>query len=230
MVRKGLTIPELRWPSTPEFSILADAWNKDASIILLGYIWQAYDSLQKEVLTLIDCDRADEELERSITQLLEPLIHKTMTGYEPFYVQHGAYENETRQPSPAQPPEYDIAFVLTANPRIMWPLEAKVLRTAGRIAAYVKDVLNEFLTCRYAPFSKEAGMLGYLFGGDPDQAFEHIARELKCRLHNHAAFAGRPHMTSDHNRNVRKNKSYPREFRCHHLILKIKNNTFSENK
>ena len=73
MVRKGLTIPELRWPSTPEFSLLADAWNKDASIILLEYVWQAYDLLQKEILTLIDCDGADEELERSITQLLEPL-------------------------------------------------------------------------------------------------------------------------------------------------------------
>lgn len=224
MARKGLTITELRWPTTPEFSSLADTWNKDASTILLGYVWQAYDLLHQEVLAQIDCELADEELERSITQLLEPRIHTVMTGDEPFYVQHGVYENETRQAAPAQPPEYDIAFVLTANPRTIWPLEAKVMRSDRKISAYVKDVLNEFLTCRYAPFSKEAGMLGYLFSGEPERALTRIAGKLKCGLRCHAAFPERPHMISDHRRNVPPNKSYSLKFRCHHLILEIGSN------
>ena len=177
--------------------------------------------MQTEVFEQIDPRQADDELERSITQLLEPQIRRTMTGDEPFYVQHGPYENETRRPPPAQPPQYDIAFVLSANPRIMWPLEAKVLRTDKTIALYVTDIVDEFLTCRYAPFSSEAAMLGYLFTGNPGHVFTNIAEKLKCTLYDHSSFPKRQHKTSKHMRTVPADKAYPQEFRCHHLIMMI---------
>ncbi len=99
MSRRGRTFLERRWPDTPNnFVAIARAWRSDASTILLTFVWQGYDLLQSEVLSHIDPELTDDELERSITQLLEPRIHKAMTGDEPFYVQHEVYEYETRQP------------------------------------------------------------------------------------------------------------------------------------
>ena len=221
MSRRGRTLFEKRWLETPDFVEVAKEWSSDASSILLSFVWQAYDEFRKDILAHIDCSLEDEQLERSITQLLEPRIHKVMSGDEPFYVQHEVYEYETRQSSSAQPPQYDIAFILTQNPRIMWPLEAKVLRTDGSVAPYIEDLKNEFLTCRYAPFSSEGAMLGYLISGKPDNVFRHLENKIPCELHQHPVSPERAHRYSEHDRKVPKNKPYPERFRCHHLILEV---------
>src|SRR5205085_1138808 len=143
---------------------------------------RAYDALAAGVLSRIDVSAGDEDVERSITQLLEPQIHRAMSGDEPFYPQHGAYEDESRKPPPAQPPCYDIAFVMNANPRLKWVLEAKLMRTDGRVAEYIADVRNEFMTCRYSPFSGEGAMVGYLLAGTPSVALQTIAAKLGCAL------------------------------------------------
>ena len=159
------------------------------------------------------------DLERSITQLLEPRISGAMTGFEPFYVQHGPFERETKLPSPAQPPEYDLAFVLRADERIMWPLEAKVLETPRAVSDYVQDVRNEFLTCRYAPFSDSGAMLGYLISGSAADALTSIASKLGCDLHEVLEHGTRPIRVSKHTRSVPEGKSYPSAFDCYHLVL-----------
>ena len=87
---------------------------------MLGFVWQAYDSMIANMPYVEGRD-----LERSITQLLERRIQEVMTGDEPYYVQHGPYEHETMAQPPAQPPSYDLAFVLRAEERIMWPLEGQ---------------------------------------------------------------------------------------------------------
>ena len=224
MSRRGRILFEQVWPETPDFMEVAKDWNSNVSMMLLTFVWQGYDLLLKSELSRIDWDQVDEELERNITQLLELKIgsKEVITGYEPFDVQHGPYENETRQPAPAQPPQYDIAFVLYQNPRIMWPLEAKVLRTDGTVAPYIKDLKNEFLTCRYAPFSSEGAMLGYLISGEPANVFRHLEVKVPCQLFHHPAFPERAHRYSEHLRHVPTNKPYPAHFRCHHLILKMK--------
>lgn len=221
MSRRGNTPLELRWLDTPDFIEMAKSWKADASRILLTYVWQGYDSLQNEILSHIDISQAEEELERSITQSFELRIRSVMSGFEPFVIQHGPYENETRQPPPAQSPQYDLAFRLRANERVMWPLEAKVLHTDGTVAPYINDIKNEFLTCRYAPFSSEGAMLGYLISGEPDNVFRHIEKKVSCTLHHHPAFPDRDHRYSEHSRKVPPNKPYPAHFRCHHLILKM---------
>ncbi|MHC4212028.1 MAG: hypothetical protein ACYSWP_01520 [Planctomycetota bacterium] len=220
---KKTTFSEKRWPNTAEFTSLLNEWNDSGSAILLKLVWKGYDIFCREVLADIDCSQSDEDLERDITQHFEPRIHQAMTRYEPFYVQHCPYERETRKKSPAQPPEYDIAFVWRSNPRIMWPLEAKILRTDSALAEYVKEVKNNFLTCRYAPFSAEAGMIGYLLSGMPRKVFEKIARDLKCKLHDHPEFKEQNHKFSKHQRKVPRKKLYPRNFCCHHIILKVHN-------
>jgi hypothetical protein len=144
-----------------------------------------------------------------------------MSGDEPFYVQHGPYERETMKPPPAQPPQYDIAFVLNAAEWIMWPLEAKVLKNPKAVSAYVDDIRQQFLTCRYAPFCGEGAMLGYLLSGTTADTFTNIGGTVPCKLEQHSKFPNRPHKTSRHRRAVPAAKSYPADFLCHHLLLEF---------
>lgn len=144
-----------------------------------------------------------------------------MTGFEPFDVQHEVPEFETSYSNKAQPPSYDIAFILRADETMILPLEAKVFRTDKYISKYKNEINANFLTCRYAPFSSEAGMLAYLLKGDPKKAFGNIAKSIPCVLADHVDFLNRDHKTSDHKRIVPAGESYPINFRCHHLIFTI---------
>jgi len=223
MGRRGKTIPELRWKDTPDFVEVAKSWNNDAITILVKLVWEGYDLLVAEILSQINCDEAEEQIERSITQSLERRIRKNMTGDEPFDVQHEVYEWESSQSAQAQPPQYDIAFYLITNDSIIWPLEAKVLKSDGAVGEYIKEIKDNFITCRYAPFSSQGGMLGYLFSGDSNKAFTNIATKVPCTLSDHPDFPNRDHKTSDHQRIVPSGKSYPAKFRCHHLLLRMIN-------
>lgn len=215
------TYSERRWPDTPEFNEVLRRLKIGSSIRILELVWKAYDSFCAEDLSEVDCCRDDGDLERDITQLLEPKIRHVMSGDEPFDVQHAPYEYESWLGPPAQPPQYDIAFKLRCNPRVMWPLEAKVLRTEGSVAEYIKEVRSNFLTCRYSPFSSEAAMLGYLLSGDSQRTFNNIADKGGWRLAPHADFAHHDHRTSDHQRDVPEGKPYPIQFRCHHLVFHL---------
>jgi len=215
------TYSERRWPNTPEFNSALFSLKEAGSVVLLQLVWKAYDNFCARALSKVDCCREDEDLERDITEQLELDVREVMTGYEPFDVQHGPYERETRAVPPAQPPQYDIAFKLRMYPRVMWPLEAKVLRTDGRVGEYVGEIRQNFLTCRYSPFSNEAAMLGYLLSGDPEIALSNIADKGGWNLGPHPDFLDREHRTSDHMRKVQRGKSYPSKFRCHHLIFQL---------
>lgn len=199
-----------------DFILLAGAWCRDQSTILLEFVWQAYDQMRSDNPIVNEKD-----LERSITQLLEPRVHHALSGFEPFYVQHESYEHETMKGPPARPPQYDLAFVLNADEKIKWPLEAKVLETAGTVSEYVSDIRDEYLTCRYAPFSSEGAMLGYLLSGTVSDAFHNIAQKVPCKLVDHPSFISRPQKLSNHVRSVPPGKEYPSTFRCHHLILEF---------
>lgn len=230
-MERRFSIGELRWPVSREFVSVAKQWKDNASALLLGFVWKGYDSLINDILSKIDCSQPEDQIERSITQYLTPKIRDAMTGYEPFHVEQGINEFETRALSPAQPPVYDIAFVLRQNERVMWPLEAKVLKTANSVGEYVKEITNNFLTCRYAPFSSEGAMLGYLLSGNPNDAFAKIAKKTPCTLYKNHSFSKRAHKISDHMRSVPEEKPYPANFCCHHLIMPIcKSATFGTQK
>ncbi len=209
-------------PDSPEFRRLAQSWNEDAYALMLGWVWAGYDLLKAGILQKVDWTKAKDDMEREVTQLLAPRIRQCMPSETFCYLEHAPKERETRKPPPAQPPEYDLAFVLYANERIMWPMEAKVLSTDRDTSAYVKDILAEFLTCRYAPFSDGGAMLGYLLSGHPSSAYAKIAEELGVTLVDQPNFPGRNHRTSRHFRKVPNGKSYPRNFLCHHLLMPLK--------
>jgi hypothetical protein len=203
-------------PSDPAFIAMALAWMEHPEESFLGFVWAGYDALQRERPHI---DTGD--LERSITQLLQPRVSNAMSGDEPFYVQHGSYERETKA-SIGQPPEYDLAFVLRAEERIMWPLEAKVLNTPGALADYLRDLREQFLTCRYAPFVSSAAMLGYLLSGTGDDALRRVEQSLECSLSEVPGFESRPTRVSAHNRVVPPGKLYPDTFKCYHLMLEFR--------
>ena len=199
---------------SPEFLALVRSWMQHPAEMLLGFVWLAYEDMRASPPKVDGRD-----LERSITQLLEPRIREAMTGDEPFYVQHGPFERETMKAPPAQPPEYDLAFVFRADERVMWPMEAKVMETSRSLAAYIHDLEYEFLTCRYAPFSGSGAMLGYLLAGNPDDALMAIGEKLGCSLSRIPEHPGRPNRVSRHTRTVPSGKAYPVDFDCFHLIL-----------
>lgn len=198
----------------PNFIAQARLWVRAPSLNFLGYIWGAYEAMQRDRPVVNGRD-----LERSITQLLEPRIRSEMTGFEPFYVQHGPFERETMAAPPAQPPEYDLAFVLRADERIMWPIEAKVLVTPRAVAAYHNDIREQFLTCRYAPFSSSGAMLGYLLTGSDSEAFNAIGTRIEAKLETPDGVFDRPIRVSHHTRAVPDGKPYSPTFACFHLIL-----------
>jgi hypothetical protein len=209
---------EVNFPVPDDFVRLAKNWRIDATIILLDFIWKGLDRLKALGLTF---DPDQENIEREITQLLEPEIRDAMTGLEPYYIQHSPFESQTRMPAPAQPPQYDLGFILRANRRAIWPIEAKVLRTDGTVAGYVKEVKDAFLNATYAPFSSEAAMLGYLLRGSPTKALTRIAEALDCTLDHHPSFGDRDHKLSHHERTIPDGESYPINFICNHLICSL---------
>ncbi len=216
-MKRRFTISECRWPETVEFVAFLEQTFKDVSASLLSLVWQGYDSLCSD-LAEIDFSQSYEDLERNLTELLERRIRRVMSGFEPFEVQHGPYERASRQPAPAQPPQYDLAFSLRANERILWPLEAKVLPNDGTIGEYVRDIRDQYLTGRYAPFSREAAMVGYLLQGQPARVFMNVSQVLSCILQQYPAFPDRDHRISGHQRTLSGNLQ-PTAFYCHHLIM-----------
>ena len=205
-------------PTTPAdaaFIDLAIRWIGDAEPDFVDHIWAGFERLKR---TGPPFDGRD--LERSITQLLEAAIDDVVPGEAPYYVQHGPYERETMLPPPAQPPAYDLAFVLRADPRVMWPAEAKVLASAKALADYLADVREQYLTCRYAPFSASGAMLAYLLDGDANETLENIAERLAVAFTETTPVnADRPHRSTVHERAVPAGKFYPTPFRCHHMVL-----------
>lgn len=216
---------DLIWPETPEFTSVAERFTTDGLKRMLQTVWDGYDGLVAEFLFQIDIDAAEEEIERGITMILVQCINTRLSGLEPYFVMHGPYENETRKAAPAQPPQYDIAFILNGNHRVMWPLEAKVMRTPRNVAPYVRDISNEFLTGRYAPFSKSAAMIGYLLSGRSEDTVLHIENRLGVKLNVFPPFHPEyTHHVSVHYREVQKPGHVGSFFQCHHMIMPMHKN------
>lgn len=202
-------------PVDPAFIDAAWRWADEPDSPLLDAVWRGYEALCRDRPPL-----SLQDLERSITQRLAPRIQQVIDPFGPYFVIPEAFEHETMASPPAQPPAYDIAFVMLADERVMWPLEAKVLETSGRVAAYVADVQEQYLTCRYAPFSSSGGMLAYLLSDDAAGAFANIETKLGAELIP-AAAPPRHQRYSRHTRTVPHGKAYPGSFVCHHLVLRF---------
>jgi len=219
------TIPASRWSEKRDFVELATNWRVDGMNILWNYVWQGWDSYQSDVLDKVDLSEANQQLERLITQDIELNIREVMSRYEPFVIQQERYEEENMHP--IRPKQTDLSFVWYQHRTSKFAIEAKVLYsdTKSGVKEYVEEINENFLKFRYAPLSSEGGMLGYLLKGDCAKAFSNIEKAISCQLNHHPDFQEREHKTSDHQRIVPPDKSYPVKFRCHHLVLQLTKNS-----
>jgi len=217
MTRRRLTPMEAAYPVPSDFVESILGWREDAIVVLMGYVWLGMEAFLAEMD--IDWTQDYENCERSINQMVANCIRDQMTDRPPFWLEHHPFEDENRSPAPAVPKAPDLAFVLRANPRATLPIEAKVLDTDGAVAEYIHEITENFLECRYAPFSSHGGMLGYLRQGTVDNAIISIQNALNCKLEQVAALASRKHHASKHRRGSRKCSGYPRDFSCHHMIV-----------
>jgi hypothetical protein len=224
-LRRRPTYREELHGKPPGVDALVNQWSDELIQQLLGLVWDAYDDVHRDVWSRVDWTRDYGDLERSLSEDLARAINGRMDDFLPVHVMHGPSERESRAAPPAQPPEYDIAFQWSDNPLLMWPLEAKVLKsdrdTEDNLKDYTETVRDRYLTGYYAPFSNGGAMLGYLKAGDPEIVAGHIATRLGVALVTHTAFPNRCHKTSDHRRTIPVGKDYPLMFRLHHLVLRL---------
>src|SRR4051794_40948224 len=96
------------------------------------------------------------------------------------------------------------------------------VRRHGDIAAYAMEVTRNFLTGRYATFSSEGAMLGYLLSGDSEKAFKNIELAIATQLVQHIAIREHPHRVSQHTRATQPHPASPVDFLCHHMLLAIR--------
>lgn len=220
MRKRGVSVLEVLYPSgTKELVRSAKAWVASSSDVMVSFVWRAYDALLANPELRPALAMATDDVERGITRLLFFALDDLLSGDEPFRLLPEAPEDESRKHAPARPRAYDIAFAMRANPRIMWSLEAKVLRTPATLADYVSTLTDRFLSGDYAPFVAEGAMAGYLLHGTSDEAFDRIARQLKTRLVRPARLRAREHRISAHARRIPRGMPYPARFRCHHLMM-----------
>jgi hypothetical protein len=221
------TIFDPLYGQPPSSDNLIRLWNSDLTNQLLDLMWKGYDRLYDNLLAHIPWGLNYRDLERSITEAyvsaIETVLEEVKDGYFPCKVMHSPFERASQFSPKAQPPAYDLAFVWNSDPRIMWPIEAKVLKTdkdtEDNLGDYVKTLNERYLTCKYAPFSNGAAMISYLKSGDVQVLFTSITTLSGYSLQDYPEFPLRHHKYSDHVRIPPDNKDYPQNFRCHHLVL-----------
>jgi hypothetical protein len=220
-MRRRQTISEQLWPKDASFNSLR-AWPSDAAVLILRRVWVAYDDLGPDILSKVDWSATEDEVERSLTAYHSLKIQERQTGDEPFILHPEMPEFETRKPAPARSKAYDFGFVMRGGDYSMiWPIEAKILKTDQKLTGYLRDLTEKYLKCKAAPFSHEGALIGYLLSGSPDVVFDGIAAHLGQLLFSHPIFSSRNHRTSTHKREVPKGKHYPKTFLCHHLVMEV---------
>src|ERR1700731_1522536 len=171
------TASELAWPLDADSHQQAQEWAGHAAIQVLDWTWRAFDLLRTNVLGRIDLNQPLDQLERDLTsnhfRAIQQLWARETEGYSAFCPHHEWPEMATRSPSPARPPAYDIAFVWNDNPRVAWPLEAKVVPNTGTLAKYVADTAK-FTEGIAAPFVGEAAQIAYLLSGAATEFFANL--------------------------------------------------------
>jgi len=201
-------------PTPPDFATFATTWQNDGITRLLRYVWEGYDELcrqKPEALNPLD--------EVSVNLHLAIQIEQKKPKNCPFAFVHTPPELATRLTSSRPAPAPDFGFLPLNNPRVMFPLEAKVLKTEWDLSKYLKALRTSFLQCRYAPYSTDGAMIGYLLSGDDEVTFRKLKSKLRTNLGVHPDFLLRPHRVSHHLRKHKRCKNSPATFCCHHLLM-----------
>jgi len=189
---------------------------------MIAALWKAIDRLQEEGLTLPEIGNEPVQLERSLCFQLYHALQRLRLTDVPFYPCYEPHEFESIKGGKAEPPQPDLSFHFYESPiELNWPIEAKVLKDAKDTALYLEEISKNLLTCRYAPFSGEAAMLGFLLKDIAALVFADIERKLRCKLEPGSSNPPRDHMISKHVRQVPEGKPYGTRLLCHHLVVRV---------
>ena len=87
------------------------------------------------------------------------------------------------------------------------------------MADYADTVLNRFVTCVYAPFSRERAMIAFVLSGSLTAVFHSLSTVMGCTISTRDYITGRNHRTSSHDRIAAACKY--KKFGCHHLLMPV---------
>lgn len=225
MSRRITTIFDHAFPNAPEWNAIADAWSEAVVEEMLTLVWEGFDQMKGKILSKVDFTQPLHQLERTLTDAHSTAIillwKANRTGFESFLPKHEAWEPSSIASPSAMPPSYDIGFENVNDPRLRWPVEAKVLTRPTDVQRYLGDLRRKYLTGIGAPFSTEAALLGYLVTGQVSETLAAIQSSLGA-LKSFPSFASRQHQTSEHGRSVSGiNNGDSHTFVCHHLIASL---------
>jgi len=181
----------------------AEEWAASVTPRVLGWTWQAFDALHANVLAYVNMTQPLDQLERDLASKhfieIQRIFAAETEGFSSIIPHHEFPENESAPGGSGKPPASDISFIWYENQRVSWPIEAKVLKTPGTLAEYLKDT-EKFKKGTAAPFVGEGAQIAYLLAGTTDDFFCNLQAKLKSSLAQAAAFSNRPHRTSEHSR------------------------------
>src|SRR5262245_2700904 len=164
---RRLSYSQRVFPQTFEFTAALARLRKRGVKTMLESLWSGLDRFKAETLDRNPPpSRQDRDLERDLTEMIFPYVQRAVGGDMPYYLHHERKEREAAG-RVGQPPEPDLSFIFYANSRITFPIDSKVVDgdQVTNLSDYVDTVNNRFLTCVYAPFCKEGGMLAFLLTG-----------------------------------------------------------------
>jgi hypothetical protein len=210
------TVSELALPLDEAILRAANEWAKDGFLMMLEWVWEAWDRVQSADLSRVNFQQPLEEVERDLTSnhaiWINRIYARETGGYCAVTPQHEYPERESRPPPPGRSPAYDLAFVWRENSRIAWAIEAKVLKTDRNLAPYERDV-TKFLSGKAAPFVCQGGIIAYLISGNAEDFHDGVRKKLRTKFDSIERFPTRPHRSSKHRR-----KKHP-ELELHHMVM-----------
>lgn len=179
------TFSAQRWPMDEQSLAQARSWARGVTTRVLDLTWRAFDVFLADDLQHVDLLQDLEQLERDLTSShfahILQLWKQEDDGFSSVFPHHEFPEQETRPGGSGKPPAYDLAFVYTENRRIAWPIEAKVLHSAGELAPYLSDV-NKFVGGTAAPLTGHGGVIAYLLSGQALDLFAELQNRLQQNL------------------------------------------------
>lgn len=226
MSRRNFTIYDHAFPSAPEWNAIADAWSCDVVDSMLSLVWEGYDRMKSKILSKVDFSQPLLQLERMLTDAhaseITLLWRANHNGFETFLPKHEAWEPSSIAGPSAMPPSYDIGFESVNDPRLRWPVEAKVLMRPADVRRYLDDLKLKYLSGAGAPFSTQAALLGYLVEGHVIDTIAAIQSSLGVNLNPLHSLIQRNHRTSEHSRSVSGiHGGATHTFICHHMIAPL---------
>lgn len=210
------TFSDLVWPD--DDGDLAVKWADENSSRILNWTWKGFEAFITKHVSKVDLSQPLEQLERDLVRHhfveIQLIFAQETDGFASVVPQHEWPELESTHSPKAKPPSYDLAFIATANQRWAWPIEAKVLKTPGTLAEYLKDVKEKFLAGVASPKVGQGAMMAYLLKRDSAPSFfQNLESQLGQTLTVAAEFKQKAHRVSEHAREL-----VP-HLHLHHLAL-----------